>query len=296
MGGDKPLPYVAQSPEINPFLAVCGIRLGLARPQLLRDELTAICRVAADHPVSVMFPMVTQLDELLAARRILGEVATPGVTPEVAIMVEVPATAAFAPRVDFFSIGTNDLTQYTLAAERRNDAVAALGPGVLHLIDVGCRESGDRRVAVCAAQPPTLLQSPCCSASESTRSASYPPAIPLVKDAAHEYDSAACAAAQALRVRIGRGGVRAGPASPHAAGHGVQGARSPDHSVGAGSVEGVDGFDQAHQSQISIIGHRRIGHDRQQVIEQPPAVLPDLPLGQFLLHLVFGGHEFAEVA
>ncbi|MGW4249843.1 phosphoenolpyruvate--protein phosphotransferase, partial [Nocardia sp. NPDC004722] len=167
VGGDKPLPYIAQPPEANPFLGVRGIRLALARPQLLRDQLTAICRVAADHTVSVMFPMVTQLSELLAARQILDEVALPSATPEVGIMVEVPATAAktaaFAPHVDFFSIGTNDLVQYALAAERGNNAVAALAdaldPGVLRLVDMVCRDAGSARVAVCgeAAADPTVI-------------------------------------------------------------------------------------------------------------------------------------------
>ncbi|WP_067721146.1 phosphoenolpyruvate--protein phosphotransferase [Nocardia yamanashiensis] len=209
VGGDKPLPYIAQSPEINPFLGVRGIRLALARPHLLRDQLTAICRVAADHPVSVMFPMITQLDELQAARRTLDDVAPPGVTPEVGIMVEVPAaaakTAAFAPHVDFFSIGTNDLTQYTLAAERGNDAVApladALDPGVLRLIDMVCREAGDKRVAVCgeaAADPATI---PLLLGLGVDELSVAPPAIPLVKATVREYDSAMCArtAAQALR-------------------------------------------------------------------------------------------------
>ncbi|MVU77609.1 phosphoenolpyruvate--protein phosphotransferase [Nocardia sp. ET3-3] len=208
VGGDKPLPYVTQPPEANPFLGVRGIRLALARPQLLRDQLTAICRVAADHPVSVMFPMITRLDELSAARRILDEVATPGATPEVGIMVEVPAaaakTAAFAPHVDFFSIGTNDLVQYALAAERGNDAVApladALDPGVLHLIDMVCRNAGDARVAVCgeAAADPTAI--PLLLGLGVDELSVAPPAIPLVKAAVREYDSSAsaCTAAQAL--------------------------------------------------------------------------------------------------
>ncbi|WP_040803393.1 phosphoenolpyruvate--protein phosphotransferase [Nocardia concava] len=209
VGGDKPLPYVVQSPEANPFLGVRGIRLALARPWLLRDQLTAICRVAADHPVSVMFPMITGLDELLAARRILDEVAMPGAAPEVGIMVEVPAAAAktgvFAPHVDFFSVGTNDLVQYALAAERGNDAVAgladALDPGVLRLIDMVCREAGGARVAVCgeAAADPAAI--PLLLGLGVDELSVAPPAIPLGKAAVREYDSAECArtAAQALR-------------------------------------------------------------------------------------------------
>jgi phosphocarrier protein FPr len=119
--------------------------------------------VAHETPVSVMFPMVSTLDELLEARRRLQHVieldgrGTPD-DLQVGIMVEVPATAlkaeAFAPHLDFFSIGTNDLTQYALAAERGNPAVAAIGdpldPGVLRLVDSVCRAASGRcLVAVC---------------------------------------------------------------------------------------------------------------------------------------------------
>jgi phosphocarrier protein FPr len=158
VGGDKPLSYVDQPAEANPFLGLRGLRLALARPQLLRDQLTALCRVAAEHPVSVMFPMVTHLAEVLAAREILDGVGPPAGL-DVGMMIEVPAAAlkaaAFVPHVDFFSIGTNDLTQYTLAAERGNDSVAAgadpLDPAVLRLIDAVCRAVAGQnvRVAVC---------------------------------------------------------------------------------------------------------------------------------------------------
>jgi multiphosphoryl transfer protein len=163
VGGDKPLSYLPMPTEANPFLGVRGIRLALARPELLAEQLLAVVRVAHDTPVDLMFPMVATLDELLAARRALDDAVTQvgrGVPPglRVGIMVEVPAAAlkaaVFAPHVDFFSIGTNDLTQYTLAAERGNDAVAALGdaldPGVLRLVEVVCAAAGDDTlVAVC---------------------------------------------------------------------------------------------------------------------------------------------------
>ncbi|MDD7938321.1 phosphoenolpyruvate--protein phosphotransferase [Actinomycetospora lutea] len=163
VGGDKPLDYLPMRAEANPFLGVRGIRLALARPPLLADQLQAIVRVAHDHPVDVMFPMVAGTDELAAARRALDEAveAVGRGRPadlRVGIMVEVPAAAlkaaAFAPDVDFFSIGTNDLTQYTLAAERGNDAVAALAdaldPGVLALIAATAEGAGeDVLVAVC---------------------------------------------------------------------------------------------------------------------------------------------------
>ncbi|WP_214366688.1 phosphoenolpyruvate--protein phosphotransferase [Pseudonocardia sp. H11422] len=163
VGGDKPLPYLPGPVEANPFLGVRGLRLSLAWPQLLADQLLAVVRVAHDVPVSLMFPMVSTLAELFDARRLLDDaVAAVGRgTPrdlQVGMMVEVPAAAlraaSFAPHVDFFSVGTNDLTQYALAAERGNHAVAEIGdpldPAVLQLIDFVCRGADGRAlVAVC---------------------------------------------------------------------------------------------------------------------------------------------------
>lgn len=163
VGGDKPLEFLPTAAEMNPFLGVRGIRLSLHHPQLLSDQLLAIAQVAHRTPVSVMFPMVSTLEELLTARRLLDDAlaATGRQRPadlEVGMMVEVPAAAlkaaAFARHVDFFSIGTNDLTQYALAADRNNDAVAAIGdtfdPGVLALIGSTCRgAAGHASVSVC---------------------------------------------------------------------------------------------------------------------------------------------------
>ncbi|GAA3595058.1 phosphoenolpyruvate--protein phosphotransferase [Kineosporia mesophila] len=160
VGGDKPLGYLPMPVEANPFLGVRGLRLGLRRPAILTDQLRAIVRVARQTPVSVMFPMVSTLGELRAARELLDEVVGPRapVGLRVGIMVEVPAAAlkaaVLAPYADFLSIGTNDLTQYTLAAERGNDDVAALGdpfdPAVLQLIRATCDGAAGRaEVAVC---------------------------------------------------------------------------------------------------------------------------------------------------
>jgi phosphoenolpyruvate-protein phosphotransferase/dihydroxyacetone kinase phosphotransfer subunit len=161
-GADKPLPYLGQPPEPNPFLGVRGVRLGLARPDLLLPQLRAVVRVAADFAVRVMFPMVATADELHRALELLDEARRavgPGTELETGIMVEVPAAAltapALAPSVDFFSIGTNDLTQYVLAADRGNEHVAALSdalhPAVLRLIEattIAARTHG-RWVGVC---------------------------------------------------------------------------------------------------------------------------------------------------
>jgi multiphosphoryl transfer protein len=163
VGADKPIPFLAQEPEANPFLGRRGIRLALAFPEVMRTQLRAIVRVAAEHPsLKVMFPMVATIAEVRAARAMLDEVrAELSLDPplEVGVMVEVPAVAVaaerFAREVDFFSIGTNDLAQYTLAAERGNEHVASLAAGpvpeVLALVDLVVRgaDAHGRWVGVC---------------------------------------------------------------------------------------------------------------------------------------------------
>lgn len=161
VGGDKPLDYLPMPPEDNPFLGSRGLRLTLERPELMLSQLQAVCIVARETPLNVMFPMVSLPSELRAARALLDQAAGPEGLPaglRIGIMVEVPAAAlkltTFLADLDFVSIGTNDLTQYTLAAERGNAAVAglsdALDPGVLQLIDQVCRSAGGRvSVSVC---------------------------------------------------------------------------------------------------------------------------------------------------
>ena len=197
VGGDKPLPYLPSPHEDNPFLGVRGLRHSLAHPDLLADQLTAIVTVARETAVSVMFPMVSTLAELHAARRALDEAVTrtgPGRPTglQVGIMVEVPAAAlkaaTFAPHIDFASIGTNDLTQYTLAAERGNPAVAALSdaldPGVLRLIDATCRGVGDRAtVAVCGELAADEKAVPVLVGLGVRSLSVAPPAVPAVKEA-----------------------------------------------------------------------------------------------------------------
>lgn len=203
VGGDKPLSYVDQPVEANPFLGLRGIRLALARPGMLRDQLRALCRAARDAPVSVMFPMVTHVGELLAARRLLDEAAG-GSLPdgmEVGAMVEVPAAALKAgtlvPHVDFLSIGTNDLAQYTLAADRADNAVAALAdpldPAVLRLVDHVCRAaSGRARVAVCGEVASDPVAVPLLLGLGVDELSVTPRAVPTVKQAVRELDVAAC--------------------------------------------------------------------------------------------------------
>lgn len=177
-GGDKPVPGVTADGESNPFLGLRGLRLSLARPELFRTQLRALLRAAADGPLKIMLPMVTlprEIDAaragLAAAREALAQEGVDVPAPHIGMMVETPA-AALRPMdfdVDFYSIGTNDLVQYVMAAARDVESVADLqeptDPGVLELIarvaDAG-RERGVE-VSVCgemAARPdgiPALL-------------------------------------------------------------------------------------------------------------------------------------------
>jgi phosphoenolpyruvate-protein phosphotransferase len=175
IGGDKPAAYQASEAEANPALGIRGLRLGLRRPELLETQLAALVDAAAGGTLRVLFPMVAVPEELEAAREVLdGVVArarTRGSAPVavlVGVMVEVPSAAIgadlFAPLVDFFSIGTNDLVQYTLAADRLNPALADLAspyqPVLLRLVAriTDAAAGAQRPVAVCgeAAADPLL--------------------------------------------------------------------------------------------------------------------------------------------
>ncbi len=144
VGGDKPLPYLPIPREDNPFLGDRGIRVGLDRPEVLRTQLRAILRASSAGRVAVMFPMIATVQELRDAKAILAQEADSlGMEPiKCGIMVEVPSVPmlmhSFAEEADFFSIGTNDLTQYTLAMDRGHPKLApqvdALNPAVLRLI------------------------------------------------------------------------------------------------------------------------------------------------------------------
>lgn len=160
-GGDKPLRFVNHPAEANPFLGLRGLRLSLAEPALFRPQIRAALRAARHGDIRIMLPMVDGLADLRAARELIEKerlsLATPPV--EVGIMVEVPSAAVMADQLareaDFFSIGTNDMTQYTLAVDRLHPTLGArsdaLDPAVLRLIQmtVQAAHARGRWVGVC---------------------------------------------------------------------------------------------------------------------------------------------------
>ncbi len=176
VGGDKPAAWQEGRTEANPALGLRGVRLGLDRPALLDDQLTALLEAATGRELRIMLPMVATVDEVVAVRvrldALVGAMVARGVVPpavQLGVMIEVPSAALIADGLagvaDFFSIGTNDLVQYTLAADRTNPAVAdlatALQPAVLRLIDGVVRAARPRglHVAVCgesAADPDVM--------------------------------------------------------------------------------------------------------------------------------------------
>ncbi|MCO8166676.1 phosphoenolpyruvate--protein phosphotransferase [Pseudomonas sp. 21LCFQ02] len=146
VGGDKPLPYWPIDKEENPFLGVRGIRLTLQRPQIMEAQLRALLRAADNRALRIMFPMVGSVEEWRQSRDMVERLRReiPVSDLQVGIMVEVPSAALLAPvlaqEVDFFSVGTNDLTQYALAIDRGHPTLSAqadgLHPAVLQLIDM----------------------------------------------------------------------------------------------------------------------------------------------------------------
>jgi phosphocarrier protein FPr len=150
VGGDKDLPYLEMEKEANPFLGWRGIRLTLGEPELMRTQIRAILRAAACGPVQLLLPMIAAMEELRGARALVSEAEAAleregtafGRGLKVGVMIEAPSAAAtagaLAREADFFSIGSNDLTQYTMAADRTNPRVASLAdpfqPAVIRLI------------------------------------------------------------------------------------------------------------------------------------------------------------------
>jgi multiphosphoryl transfer protein len=177
VGGDKPLPFLNMSDEANPFLGWRGIRVLLDEPELFAAQIRSALRAANKHETDLrmMLPMVATVDEFVRARRLIEKVQRDSGIDlahplRIGAMIEVPSAAlvadALAREADFFSLGTNDLTQYVLAADRTNPHVRSLcrllHPAVLRLIDTTVRASNVEGlpVAVCgeaAGTVPELL-------------------------------------------------------------------------------------------------------------------------------------------
>jgi phosphoenolpyruvate-protein phosphotransferase len=223
VGADKPLPSLPQPPEANPALGVRGLRLQLLRrPDLLRDQLRAALRVAASHPLRLMLPMVSTVDEVRQAKAILAEAAkdvnaatASAPRMQVGIMIEVPAAAIgadlLAREVDFFSIGTNDLTQYLFAADRTNPELGPLAdslhPALLRLIDQVVRAAHEHRrwVGVCGEMASDLWAVPLLVGLGIDELSVHPPMVARIKAIVRQLNAAECAtvAAAALSLESG---------------------------------------------------------------------------------------------
>jgi multiphosphoryl transfer protein len=199
VGGDKPLSYLPLPKEENPFLGLRGVRVSLDQPEMFRTQLRAILRAAPMADLHVMFPMIATLDELRAAKRILAEEQAANATTigaasvKVGIMVEVPSAAVqadiLAAECDFFSIGTNDLTQYTLAMDRGHPKLArqadGLHPAVLRMIKLttdGARKHG-KWVGVCGGIASDLIAVPVLIGLGVKELSVTVPTIPAIKAA-----------------------------------------------------------------------------------------------------------------
>ena len=206
VGGDKPLPYINLGNEENPFLGWRGIRFCLGNPDLFKTQLRAICRASVDEagqpqPVKLMFPMIGTLTELRQAKALLAEARAEldeagqpyADEIEVGIMVEVPSAVAIADQLaaeaDFFSIGTNDLTQYLMAADRGNAQVNhladAMQPAVLRQIKlvVEAGHAAGIWVGLCGELAGNALAAPLLVGLGLDELSMNAPAIPAVKQA-----------------------------------------------------------------------------------------------------------------
>src|SRR5262249_26801188 len=160
IGGDKPLPYLGLPPTANPVLGRRGVRLLLNYAQLVRTQIGAILKLSERHNLRVLIPMVTLEDDIRRMRQTFDEMSSErkvGHPPEFGAMVETPAAAlaipALLPHVDFFCVGTNDLTQYTLAAARDdpsvNDYYLDSHESVMRLLGIIATDAADRPVTLC---------------------------------------------------------------------------------------------------------------------------------------------------
>lgn len=223
IGGDKPAPYLPIPAEENPALGLRGIRVGFAHPQLLEDQIRAILRVQPIGQCRIMVPMIASTDELRRVREVVDRVrAELGISDPVSVgvMIETPAAAVtadlLAREADFLSVGTNDLTQYALAMDRGNPAVAGaidgLHPAVLRMIAETCRGAArhDRWTGVCGGLASDLLAVPILVGLGVTELSATAALVPEIKalvaslsmDACRAHAAAALQCGSAAEVRI----------------------------------------------------------------------------------------------
>jgi len=207
IGGDKELPYLKMEPEMNPFLGVRALRLCLIRPDIFKTQLRAALRASVGHNLKIMFPMVATLSEVREAKRYVNlcreELKKEGIpfaeNIEVGIMVEIPAAAVCADilgrEVDFFSIGTNDLSQYTMAADRGNAGVAHLSdafqPSVLRLIRdvINASHKYGKWTGMCGELAGEPLAAPLLVGLGLDEFSMSPPMVPVIKALIRTLDS-----------------------------------------------------------------------------------------------------------
>ena len=205
VGGDKELPYLPMPQEPNPALGLRGIRSGFSRPELLDDQLAALLAVRPQGAVRILLPMVSDVSDLLRVRRRLEQLADEAglkTLPKLGVMIEVPSAALLADQLsmyaDFLSIGTNDLTQYTLAMDRCHPEFAAqldpLHPAVLRLVaqSVAGATAHSRWVGVCGAMASDLDAIPVLLGLGVTELSVSPGLIPEIKARVRALDLEQC--------------------------------------------------------------------------------------------------------
>ncbi|OED42653.1 phosphoenolpyruvate--protein phosphotransferase [Endozoicomonas sp. (ex Bugula neritina AB1)] len=210
VGGDKPLAYLPLPKEENPFLGERGVRIGINRPAILRKQVRAILKAAHAGSARIMFPMIASLIEFRAVKKLVQEEQEKlGVKEvEIGIMIEVPSAALladqFAKEVDFFSIGTNDLTQYALAVDRGHPRLASmvdgLHPAVLRLIDMTVKAANreGKWTGICGSLASDPQAVPVLTGLGVQELSVSVPALPEVKAKVRELNYAEC---QALAVK-----------------------------------------------------------------------------------------------
>ena len=204
IGGDKPLSYLNIPTEANPFLGMRGIRLTLANQDIFRTQIRAILAAAKYSDIHIMFPMISRYKELIEAKQIVLEEQEKLSAPKVKIgvMIEVPSAAliaeSLAAEADFFSIGTNDLTQYTLAMDRGNpdlNKIAdGLHPAVLRLIQmtVAGAHKHKKFVGVCGGMAGSSEAVPLLLGLGVNELSMAPPSIPIIKELVRKLDIKKC--------------------------------------------------------------------------------------------------------